>query len=139
MANKRLRSVLDRKLLQALCGLRINNAPKNAQLSRLRLVVRHAWREKKPALVITHLNNLKAAKSQFERANVDNYRLLSWLIDGIDKRNIWDNYLKPSRLPTIAGISPVDIDAIKVEYTLRFLDALLQRTAKEERHEGGEA
>jgi CRISPR-associated protein Csx10 len=136
MANKRLRSVLDRKLLQALSGMRINDAPKNAQLSRLRLVIRHAWREKEPALVITHLNNLKAAKSQFERASVDNHKLLSWLMDGIEKKTIWDNYLKPSRLPTIAGISPLDIDVIKVEYTLRFLDALLQRTAKEEKSEG---
>jgi CRISPR-associated protein Csx10 len=136
MANKRLRSVLDHRLLQALSGLRINDAPKNAQLSRLRRVVRHAWREKKPALVITHLDNLKAAKSQFESANVDNHRLLPWLIAGIEKENIWDNYLKPSQLPTIAGISPVDIDVIKVEYTMRFLDALLQRTAKEERSEG---
>jgi CRISPR-associated protein Csx10 len=136
MATKSLRSVLDQRLLQALSGLRINDAPKNAQLSRLRLVVRNAWREKKPTLVITHLNNLKAAKSQFERANVDNHRLLPWLIDGIENENIWDNYLKPSQLPTIAGISPVSIDAIKVEYTMRFLDALLQRTAKEERSEG---
>jgi CRISPR-associated protein Csx10 len=142
MATKRLRSVLDHRLLQALSGLRIiriNGDPKNAQLSRLRLVVRHAWRGKKPELVITHLNNLKTAKSQFERANVDNHRLLSWLIDGIVNDKIWDNYLKPPQFPTIAGVSPVDIDAIKVEYTMRFLDALLQRTAKEERSEGRNA
>ena len=137
MANKSLRSVLDRKLLQALSGIRINDAPKNAQLSRLRLVVLHAWREKDPELVITHMKNLKAAKSQFERANIDNQRLFSWIIDGIEKKNIWKNYLKPTQLPTIAGIDPVNIDAISVEYTMRFLDALLQRTAKEERSEGG--
>jgi CRISPR-associated protein Csx10 len=137
MAERRLRLVLDRKLLEALSWLRIENAPKNAQLSRLRLAVRQAWRQNDPKLVVEHMKSLKGAKAQFERARVGNKKLLSWLIDGIDQRTLWKDYLKPDECPRIAGVNSEATETIKVEYTMRLLDALLQRTTREERSEGG--
>jgi CRISPR-associated protein Csx10 len=111
---------------------------KNAQLSRLRLAVRQAWRKNNPKLVVKHLENLKAAKAWFEHARVNEKNLLSWLIDGIDQQRLWEDYLEPGEAPSIAGIKSEATEAIKIEYTMRLLDALLQRTTKEQREEGGD-
>lgn len=138
MAERRLRAVLDRKLTDALSWLRIEDAPSNAQLSRLRQVVRRAWRQNDSQLVIRHLGSLKGSKDQFERARVGHQRLLSWLTVGIGQDNLWQTYLQPDEFPSFAGVTVQDIEAIKIEYTMRLLDALLQRTTREERPMGGE-
>jgi CRISPR-associated protein Csx10 len=139
MAGRRLRVILDQKLLEALGQLKIAAPPHNAQLSRLRLVVRRAWREEKPDPVIEHLKNLKAAKEQFERARIGNERLYSWLRDGVQQDRLWKAHLQPAELPSIAGVTAQATDSIKVEYTMRLLDALLKKTLRRERLEGGAA
>lgn len=138
MAERHLRSRLDQKLLEALDGLKITSPPSNAQLSRLRLAVHRAWQHGDPHIAAEHLKGLKGAKVQFERARIaDNKRLLSWLIEGIEQNSLWQDYLQPPELPSIAGVTPQVTAAIKTEYTMRLLDALLQRTAREERSAGG--
>jgi CRISPR-associated protein Csx10 len=139
MAQRRLRAVLDQKLLKALSQLRITNQPHNAQLSRLRLAIRRAWREEKPDLVIEHLGNLKATREQFERARIGNERLYSWLKDGVQQDRLWRTYLQPFQLPSVAGVTAQATDAIKLEYTMRLLDALLKKTLRQEQSEGGVA
>ena len=137
MAERRLRAILDQKLLEALSQLKITNQPHNAQLSRLRLAVRRAWREKKPELVTEHLKNLKAAEEQFERARIGNEQLYSWLEDGVQQDRLWRTYLQPPQLPSMAGVTAQTTDALKLEYTMRLLDALLKKTLRQERGEGG--
>ena len=141
MTERRMRFILDRKLLEALSGLRIESTPKNAQISRLRLAVRQAWRENDSKCVIEHLKGLKEAKAQFERARVGEKKLLSWLMEGINQHRLWKDYLEPGEVPSIAGVKLESeaINTIEIEYTLRLLDALLKRTTREERSEGGEA
>lgn len=141
MTERRKRLILDRKLLEALSWLRIENAPKNAQMSRLRLAVRQAWRENDSKCVIEHLKSLKGAKAQFERARVGEKKLLSWLMEGIDQHRLWKDYLEPGESPSIASakLESEATDAIEIEYTMRLLDTLLQRTTREERSVGGDA
>ncbi len=139
MIERRLRIILDQKLLDSLSWLKIENAPKNAQLSRLRLAVRQAWRKNDPELVVKHLKSLKAPKAQFEHARVDEKKLISWLMEGIDQHKIWKDYLQPGEPPSIADIKSGATETIKTEYTMRLLDALLQRTTRENRAEDGEA
>jgi CRISPR-associated protein Csx10 len=132
MAERRFRTVLDQKLIEAISQLSITRPPTNAQLSRLRLSVRRAWREEKPQMMLDHLNNLNpVAKDQLERAWVDNKRLLSWLMTGIQQNKIWEDYLKPDRLPALAGVTAEPTAQIKLEYTARLLDALMKKTTKE--------
>ncbi len=144
MAERRLRAVLDRKLLEALNRLTISNLAsiKNTQLSRLRLVVLRAWREGNPRLLIDHLARLtKDARVQFERVRVGGQRFMTWLRDGIDKDTLWRDYLEPQgwEVPSVAGVKASPNDTIRVEYTMRLLDALLQRTIKEKQSGGGAA
>lgn len=141
MTERRMRLILDRKLLEALSWLRIENAPKNAQMSRLRLAVRQAWRENDSKCVIEHLMSLKGSKAQFERAHIGEKKLFSWIMEGIDQHRLWKDYLESGESPSIAGakLESEATDAIKIEYTMRLLDALLQRTTREERSEGRDA
>jgi hypothetical protein len=73
--------------MEAIDKLKIKEpVPENAQLSRLRGVVRRAWREGRPEVIINHLDGLKAAAEQFERAWIRDQRFSTWLRDGIDKK-----------------------------------------------------
>lgn len=141
MAERRLRILLDQKLLDALSRLTIFNPPTNSQLSRLRLVVLRAWRENNPRLLTEHLGKLKGARAQFERAKVGDQRLMTWLKDGVNNDTLWQDYLQPQyrEIPSMAGVEAEITSAIKVEYTMRLLDALLQRTIREKQSGGGAA
>jgi CRISPR-associated protein Csx10 len=138
MAERRLRILLDQKLLDALSRLSISNLPTitNAQLSSLRLVVMRAWRENNPRLLTEH--KLKGA---YERARVCDQRLMTWLKDGVNNDTLWQDYLQPQdrEIPSMAGVKAEITNAIKVEYTMRLLDALLQRTIREKQSGGGAA
>ena len=143
MAERRLRAVLDRKLLEALGRLRIDSPPSNAQLSRLRSVVRRLWQESTPNLVenipkhvAKHLDNFldnlkKDARAQFRRARIGSRSLESWLREGVGQNGLWQ-HLQPSDELSIAGVPAEITDAIRTEYTMRQLDALLQRTIREQ-------
>lgn len=135
MAQRRLRALLDQKLLEALSHLQITPRPSNAQLSRLRLVVHRAWQEGNPRLISAHLDNLKQnARTQFRRARISGKSLEAWLREGVEQDALWQEYLQlsESEYPSIAGVTAAVTDKIKIEYTMRLLDALLQRTAREQ-------
>ena len=140
MSERNLRLFLDDRLLEVLSSLRIVNLPaiSNAQLSRLRLVVLRALRENNPALIVDHLAGLKRARVQFERAIVDNQRLMTWLEKAADANSLWQNYLEPHEreIPAIAGLRAQITDSIKIEYIMRLLDALLKRAIKEKQSGG---
>jgi len=131
MVERRFRAVLDQKLIEAISQLSINNPPTNAQLSRLRLLVRRAWRQGNAEAITDYLGNLKSAREQFTWARIGNERFLSWLEEGIRKHRIWDDWLNRDPLPTIAGVQVQPTAEIKLEYTARLLDALLKKTTKE--------
>ena len=131
MAARRLRAVLDQKLIEAVSQLNITKPPSNAQLARLRLSVRCAWRQGDAQAITDHLENLKAARGQFEWARIGNERFLLWLEEGVKKNRIWNEWLKRDSLPTIAGVQVQPTAEIKLEYTARLLDALLKKTTKE--------
>lgn len=134
-AARRLKNMLDQKLLEAVVRLSIKIAPENAQLNRLREVARQAWYKERPEIISNHLKNIKAAKEQFERARVGRERFTTWLLDGIQQEKIWSNHFEVQP-PRIAGVTAEITKAIKLEYTVRLLEALLKKTIKE-RSEGG--
>ena len=131
MAERRLRAVLDQKLIQAASQLQIVYPPANAQCSRLRLAARRSWREGNPQIVLAHLKSLKSAKAQWERARIGQERLWSWLTVGIEQEKIWEDWLKPAKLPAVAGEEAVPTNRIKLEYTTRLLDTVLKKATKE--------
>jgi CRISPR-associated protein Csx10 len=142
LAARRLKNMLDQRLLKAIDPLSIDNPPENAQLNRLREVARQAWYKGMPELILNHLKNLRAAGEQFKRARVggksargEGKRLYTWLNEGIGQEKIWADYLEV-RPPRIAGVTAEITKALKLEYTVRLLEALLRKTIRE-RQEGG--
>lgn len=133
MAERRLRAVLEQRLIATVSTLALEKPlPSNAQLSRLRLIARRAWRAGKAQVILDHLANLnKAAKEQFQRARIGGGQLLSWLTTGIEQDKIWQDCLKPAKLPAVAGEEAVPTNRIKLEYTTRLLDAVLKKATKE--------
>lgn len=142
MAQQLLRARLEEKMRERLSTLEISGEISNTQLSRLRQVVLRAWRENNLTLIPDHLKRLKStARTQFERARVGEKRFLLWLQNHIIvsenneiQNKIWNDWLEPNNFPTVAGVTAEasqNINQIKVEYTCRFLDALLKKTLKQ--------
>ena len=133
MAERRLRAVLEQKLIAAVSTLTIDHPLRSkAQLSRLRLAARRAWREGTFQTILDHLENLnREAKGQFERARIGNERFSSWLDAGVRQNKIWADWLNPTLLPSLAGVTAQPTDDLRLEYTVRLLEALLKKASKE--------
>ncbi len=148
MLRRMVQEELERRLLDALSVLEIDGNISNAQLSRLRLAIRRAQTEGawKPMQDFLHEDNLKAtARRQLERARVrpTNERLIQWLgkavlIDqgsGRTTWSIWQDWFarKPFSFQ-LSNLRADDVitDAMKLEYTLRLIDALLHKKSKGE-------
>jgi CRISPR-associated protein Csx10 len=137
MADRMLRAALDQKLLRALDDLRISTPPSNAQLSHFRVALRRASQDADAKRILDHLARLnKRSKQQFEQARIYGKRLSDWLHEGIEQGRIWDEWLNPTALPSIAGVTAQPTDRLKLEYTVRLLDALFKRAAKPDRPGG---
>lgn len=125
MAERRLRAALERKLEEAADLLNIRGEIHGAQLSRLRLAALEAGRTKRLSGIVEHIENLKEARKQFDRARIDGMPLSKWLNEGITQRRIWKEYLAPQDVEL--GIVPA---AMEAEYVVRLLDVLLRKTQR---------
>jgi hypothetical protein len=80
------------------------------------------------------------ARRQFERALVGTAQLLKWLHDTLQKtdKNAWEALLdfRPEDARKVGGVKAILTDGLRNEYVLRLIEAVLARTAKENRKEG---
>jgi CRISPR-associated protein Csx10 len=146
MTHRLYRQRLDHLLLQHIAGpFAIGGAvPENSQLARLRIIVRRAWREKdlKAQLIKNFLGKLKApARNQYLQARVERQSLLQWLEEGWQNDKLWKEYfyISPTDLPQIGNVQAQQTDELKLEYSVRLVDALCdkairERQAKAQRH-----
>ncbi len=132
MADRRLRSTLDKKLLESLSILSIQDPTSKTQLSRLRVVARKAWREKKLELITRYIEELKGdSKTALQNTKVNGEDFSVWLQQGIEGDDIWSRYFKPGRDVCMAGVKARITNELKMEYMVRLIDGLLQRTIRE--------
>ena len=150
ITTRKLRKILDQKLAEAIVRLEIRQPPQNAQLARLRAVSLRAQREKNLDRIKKHLQHLKSAKEQLERARVvdlslngesgkgQGTRLSIWLEGGLDKELIWQKYLAPASedIPVVGEIRAKITSEIQTEYVSRLLDALFRKTARSNGNDG---
>jgi CRISPR-associated protein Csx10 len=144
MSERILRNGLDQALAKTLGDYHysVDVSPiSNAQLSRLRLVVRQTMgREKLRSedlqQIRQHLDNLKKpGRKQFEKARVDNHSMLLWLHDLLTTpQNVWSklNVLN-KKGPSIGNQQAELTDPLACEYTLRLINSLLHQAAKTRR------
>lgn len=144
MANRRLRDLLERKLVEQVNAANLTRLPKNAQLSRVRtatqqvLLVAHLSPEEQLRQIENYLSDLKSAKQQFEHARVNDISMLKWLQDRLAKKDAQEQLLNGIALPVIAGQSVELSDALRAEYTARFIDGVMKKAVKQNQEKSNE-
>lgn len=146
MANRMWRSQLDGALRDTIGKSRVKPPPQNAQLSRMRVLMRDAWRANDATLIGEVLKepdkdgkNKKAmkrhARDQFEKARIsvtaESPRLIDWLRNlAASPHTVWA-VLEKDRLkcPEIGGAKAEDPPAL--EYAARLIDGVLRKAARE--------
>ncbi len=138
MAKRMLRKRLDERVMAAAAKVNINRAPTNAQLSRLRAVIYDELMKTEPKLecIGKFLSGLAStARKQFEQAQVSNRRLTDWLTFVSGLTDPWNSLFelkeeKDRRQEIGSNISVELTDDLRIEYILRYVDAVLSRAAK---------
>jgi CRISPR-associated protein Csx10 len=137
MAQRRLRSELDRVLAKQIEAVATGtqNPPANAQLSAIRQAtlsgLTQAQRSMQP--LKDYLTNLKeAGDRQLVRCRLGagGVRLRNWLTDRADKLDVHAQLLAGGSLPQVAGERAVLTEDLKVEYTARLIDGVMQTLAR---------
>jgi CRISPR-associated protein Csx10 len=144
MAERMLRQRLDERLVTRANAICIDNAPHNSQLSRLRNILHDELMKEQPDSqrvrdFLDQIRERNTARKQFERARIDSTPLLEWLEDTLQKteENAWKTLLgfQPGDACRVGGLTAALTDALRIEYVLRFIDAVLARAIKDRRKE----
>ncbi|MEK7727744.1 MAG: hypothetical protein AAB354_04980 [candidate division KSB1 bacterium] len=144
MANRRLRDLLERKLVEQINAANLDRLPKNAQLSRVRTATQQALfalqlsPEEQLRQIENHLNDLKGAKQQFENARVNDTGMLKWLQDRLEKKDVQVQLLSGMELPKVAGQTAELSQAVQAEYTARFIDGVMKKAVKQNQEKSNE-
>lgn len=148
MVRRMIRRELDNHLLRAIYNLPIDGRIplSNAQISRMRIIVREALPNGDIDRLQSYLkNNIKqrrTVRDQFDQTRIGRERLSRWLEDCLEKpETVWNkigvqNLSK--RIGANVRISTQGNEPLAREYTIRLIDGVLARLAKERRREGGE-
>lgn len=142
MVDRIWRAQLDQALRIAIGQSKIEHPPTNAQLSRMRLLVREAWRTRNTKLISDvveegkHPKAMKQhARDQFQRARVSvagtSKRLIEWLKElAVKPDEVWNTLsVNDLKRPEIGGIKAKDPPSL--EYMARLIDGVLRKAAKE--------
>ena len=154
MVHRLLRRQLDIQLTAQVNedGLQITNQPENSPLSRLRLVVRDAWRKNDPDLLPRFLDDLRQnARTQYQKAKVgEDKSLYNWLkngwLDPLWKESFVD---AAANTPAIGDVSfsannelngdEFQLAALKLEYVARLVDGLCNKAIKKKQFDESQA
>lgn len=144
MVERMQRRRLDELLVAKVNKIEIVNPPSNAQLSRLRNIVHDELMKEapNPQRVLDFLSSIRkrsTARRQFERARVGGKTLIDWLEETLrSTEDEWKSLLgfRPTDARRVGGIGADLTDALRNEYLLRFIAAVLADAARKRREEG---
>jgi len=143
MVNRIWRMQLDAALRSAISSAKLTSAPQNAQLSRMRVLAREAWRSSNAALLLDVLKKesespkamKRHAREQFERSLIivagQTQPLIKWLKTLAEQPDtVWQTLqIDLLRRPQIGGVQAESPNAL--EYAARLVDGVLRKAAKE--------
>jgi CRISPR-associated protein Csx10 len=141
MAQRHFKTLLDQRLSEQVSNLNITRKPSNAQMNKLRNVLRKVMRNKSWEPLVKRkgdgdkaegfLSSLNTdAKKQFTRARIDGEKFIDWL-KRAENDGLWNDYFASESPPVIAGEQAQIDESIKIDYVVRLIDALLQKASKE--------
>jgi len=131
LAERRLKVLLERALITKIYQLQITHPPQNAQLSRVRNAAGSALQQETLEPLQQHLKALKGAREQFEKARINGVPLLQWLEDRLEKQDLETQLLNGQSLPVVAGVTAKLTPALRITYTARLIDAVMQKAARQ--------
>jgi CRISPR-associated protein Csx10 len=140
MAQRRLRFLLDRALAQRVDQdtSEIQNTPTNAQLSAIRQAALTGMLHERPSMqpLLDYLKQLKeTGRQQLGRCRMGLNRLslLDWLTERANKLDVDSQLLQGQSPPKVAGEAALLTPTIRVEYTFRLINGVMQTLAKQNR------
>lgn len=140
MAQRRLRVILDQELIKRVIreAEEVQNLPSNAQISAIRQVTLAGWTQASPSLkpLLDYLDALKTTgRSQLDRCRMgfNGPRLRDWLRDRAERLDVETQLLQGRSLPQIAGETAKLTSDLRVEYTARLIDGVMQVLARRNR------
>lgn len=145
MANRRLRTELEQGLVNAINkyqGVRIfKNLPSASQLSRVRLVARQAWQENDLNVIAEHLESLKGAKAEWQKARIGRSQsLLKWVKKQceLSEDEFKGKFALTGGLPEMAGVESELTDELRIEFCSRLVDGVMKLAIEQVKKERGE-
>lgn len=151
MVNRLYRQQLEDKLLELATGaLEIRGIIENAQLSRLRTIVRQAAQEQQPTFVLDFLKSRRdTARTQFRRARLGGKPFLRWLEEGWSRPKakqeggqtmeqkvlgLWNEYfyIAPGSRPVLGNVTAQDELPLQLEYMARLVDVICKRAIQKQ-------
>jgi CRISPR-associated protein Csx10 len=135
MAQRRLMMLLERKLARAVNSVTLTHRPKNTQLSGVRNAVQRALTQGRLEPITDHLNNLKGAREQFERARIGSTSLIEWIESRVREKDVHQLLLQSELLPGVAGEAAALTEELKVQYTARLIDGVMKKAIKQNQEE----
>ncbi len=136
MAERMWRVQLDDQLQIAINKIHFTSLPQGAQLSRMRVIAREAWRANDAGFIATQLNLMKkTARDQFEQARIDGQKLFTWLEElSLQPEQIWRKLgIDPKKRPAIGSVQAENTPELQMEYVARLIDGVLRKAAKEKK------
>lgn len=143
LARRKLQQMLDEKITEVANSVTVQSPPRSSQLNALRSVVQDALRgspvnANTPADALKRLDERGVTRRQFDKARVDGQRLTAWIGKTIDGTNEWDRLKSNANIASLITASERDETAMRTQYNLRLVDAVLARAAKQtQRKENG--
>lgn len=136
MAERMWRVQLDAQLRTAINKARFTSSiPQGAQLSRMRVIAREAWRANHAGFIAEQLKAMKkTASDQFAQARINEQKLSIWLeVLSSHPEEIWRELgvTDIGKRPAIGGIQAENTAELQLEYVARLIDGVLRKAAKE--------
>jgi CRISPR-associated protein Csx10 len=130
MARRRLERVLEQGLVSRVSQAELGACPSNAQLSRVRNAAQQAFHSRSLEALSAHLAALRGAKEQLANAKVNGVPMFNWLEERISEMDIEAQLLGGQSLPRIAGVEAEIDTEMRVFYTSRLIDAVMQKAIR---------
>jgi CRISPR-associated protein Csx10 len=143
MANRRLRAKLEEGLVDAISrqAEEFKNLPSTSQLSSVRLVARQAWQENDLTVIVRHLESLKGAKADWQKARIGrrSQSLFEWVKKQcpLSEHDFNANFGLTGGLPAMAAVESEVTDELHVEFCARLVEAVMKLAIEEAKKERG--
>jgi len=132
MANRHLRTKLENELERVLHSKKdkLKGLPSSTQLSRVRLAARRALAKQRLSPIQDHMNGLKGAKTDWDKAKIDKKPLWDWILE--QSKEDAAVFKKQFNLPnvTIAGVSAALTTETEIEFRARLIDGVMKLAVK---------